>query len=52
MSQKKKIPAQKEQIKFSDQWPILENGIQKLFSFLDSDQKKPYDRTEYINLYT
>lgn len=37
---------------FEEQWKILEEGINKLFDFVESDLKKPFDYREHSRLYS
>jgi hypothetical protein len=47
----KTIESKKKALNFETQWTILQDGIQQLFDFIDSDHKKPYNYKEWSNMY-
>jgi cullin 1 len=48
----KNTPKGRPQTVFEDKWKLLQDGVDKLIEFLDSDQRRPFDNNEYANLYS
>jgi len=51
-TQQDKNSPKKQQTNFEEKWQILENGVKKLFDFIDSDLKKPFNYQEHAILYS
>jgi hypothetical protein len=42
----------KPQANFEEKWTVMEEGLERLFAFIGSDMKIPYNLKEHITLYT